>query len=619
VVSDSSIKYIVGGSWSRTNYEDLTFRRMRLTNLARIGTGVAGWTHAFACKFSGDNSEGQTIYARRITFEDIRVEGGNSAIEVAGYLNGTTAKLNTGVVDDVTVDGWYHDTGVVPTAFKTSQHVLVGGSAIGGRCRIANGYGFNSGDVGVEYDSMQSVEIDNVFIQDSWTAGFFGASLNDPTSPKTQLWTHKDCTARRVNVLAMRGFRTNALNSTTTGRAHYKSCTFESLATALPTGSNQHAFEFGGKMRGARLDSCVSVTSGFTHTAGTNTQPRAINWLAVPPDEGPSTLEIDGFVLSVAGSVASSGTWYHYGVVINAGASVALSVANLTVDDSGLTRAGSPGVVTAVSLGTAAGSATVKGSVDKVNVQALSKGSVVEVYGTMNLTLSSVFTIRNVDTTHISGTAAVVTYTSGSQNSDKILVDTGVAAAPVIANATPSDQAAVAWTIDPATCATSAFLTAGVVSLVRCKIPTTTPVNSIMVHVGTAGSGLTTGQCFAAIFDSTGATQLGITDDLSADGAGNNNQSFASTGWKTIPLTTPIASLTGGSGVWVYIALLANGTTMPKISCAATLSSSLPQLGIGASTGYRTGTFGTGQTAMPSSITKSSMSPSTNTYALALK
>jgi hypothetical protein len=163
---------------------------MRLTNLARIGTGVAGWTHAFACKFSGDNSEGQTIYARRITFEDIRVEGGNSAIEVAGYLNGTTAKLNTGVVDDVTVDGWYHDTGVVPTAFKTSQHVLVGGSAIGGRCRIANGYGFNSGDLGVEYDSMQSVEIDNVFIQDSWTAGFFGASLNDPTSPKTQLWTH---------------------------------------------------------------------------------------------------------------------------------------------------------------------------------------------------------------------------------------------------------------------------------------------------------------------------------------------------------------------------------------------------------------------------------------------
>jgi hypothetical protein len=96
VVSDSSIKYIVGGSWSRTNYEDLTFRRMRLTNLARIGTGVAGWTHAFACKFSGDNSEGQTIYARRITFEDIRVEGGNSAIEVAGYLNGDHSQAEHG-------------------------------------------------------------------------------------------------------------------------------------------------------------------------------------------------------------------------------------------------------------------------------------------------------------------------------------------------------------------------------------------------------------------------------------------------------------------------------------------------------------------------------------------
>lgn len=158
---------------------------------------------------------------------------------------------------------------------------------------------------------------------------------------------------------------------------------------------------------------------------------------------------------------------------------------------------------------------------------------------------------------------------------------------------TPADHGLAAWTHDPATLrSASNATTSGTVYLCKVKIANrSTVVSNVIVGIEAAGSGLTSGQCFVGLYNSSG-TRLAV----SADQAAN----WTTTGLKTIALTAP-QTLAVGS---YYIAILAVGTTPPQFAMGAGGATTVSAgLATGASR-FLTGP--TAQTSLPSSITLSS-------------
>lgn len=96
---------------------------------------------------------------------------------------------------------------------------------------------------------------------------------------------------------------------------------------------------------------------------------------------------------------------------------------------------------------------------------------------------------------------------------------------------TPLDYGAFAWTDDPGTLngQTTTSPTAGTVYLTKLMVPAACTVTSIWMNVVTAGVGLTTGQCFAALFSPAGAL-LQTTVDQSTAWASTGNKQMTITG-----------------------------------------------------------------------------------------
>jgi hypothetical protein len=183
-------------------------------------------------------------------------------------------------------------------------------------------------------------------------------------------------------------------------------------------------------------------------------------------------------------------------------------------------------------------------------------------------------------------TGITVTVNDGA---DSISLATSSASLPVYG---PADLGWLTWSIDPAVASSSSAPNgAGIMALTRVKLPTAATVTSICLYVATAGATLTSGQCFAALYDSTGA-RVGVTADLST--------AWTSTGSKEHALTSPYAAAAGS----YWVALLYNGTTGPLFSRAA--SSLATNTGLTAATA-RFGVYGSSQTTTPSSITPASI------------
>jgi hypothetical protein len=153
-----------------------------------------------------------------------------------------------------------------------------------------------------------------------------------------------------------------------------------------------------------------------------------------------------------------------------------------------------------------------------------------------------------------------------------------------------------AWTFPAEQVAGSGSIpAAGAVTLGRVMINSTQTVTSIALWINTVGSGLTSGQNFAGIYNSSG-TLVATTADLTASwGASANWQQYA---------------LVGGPfnlGIGAYwVAVMSNGTTRPTLGRNANLLSGALYNGTLTNATLRFATNGTGTTALPSSITPSS-------------
>lgn len=213
---------------------------------------------------------------------------------------------------------------------------------------------------------------------------------------------------------------------------------------------------------------------------------------------------------------------------------------------------------------------------------------------------AGVISVKNASTTPTTNpTGGVVIYAEGGvlKYRDPNGVVTTVGAPSSSGAIQPSDNGLAAWAYDPATAVSSSSPTLGKVYLIKMRVNAATTISKLLIWVAaglTGNATLTSGQNFAALFDNAG-NQLAITADQTA--------AWATSGAKTMALISPY---TAAAGTY-YVGLLMNGAagtgTMPTWS--RSVSTAIGNIGL-TSGAYRFMSSGTGQTAMPSSITLAS-------------
>jgi hypothetical protein len=115
----------------------------------------------------------------------------------------------------------------------------------------------------------------------------------------------------------------------------------------------------------------------------------------------------------------------------------------------------------------------------------------------------------------------------------------------------PADYGYISWNYDPIMANGGLIIVAGEAYLSLVPVRSGATITNVVLDVNTVGSSLTSGQCFAGLFNSSGALLSATADQSTA---------WASTGLKTMALTTP-QTVTPGL---YYVGFFANGTTMPK-------------------------------------------------------
>jgi hypothetical protein len=128
----------------------------------------------------------------------------------------------------------------------------------------------------------------------------------------------------------------------------------------------------------------------------------------------------------------------------------------------------------------------------------------------------------------------------------------------------PADQGLIAWTTDLAynnLTSSAPLATAGTLYVAALKVPAAASAGHIVMDLTVAGATLTSGQCFAALWQGAGGTLLGQTTDQSGAWAG-------STGAVSMAFSAPVAVAAGivYAGVWF------NGTTGPTFMRSASTS-----------------------------------------------
>lgn len=122
-------------------------------------------------------------------------------------------------------------------------------------------------------------------------------------------------------------------------------------------------------------------------------------------------------------------------------------------------------------------------------------------------------------------------------------------AAPPVWSAT--DQGYISWAFDPALSYNGNAPSAGIVYVTAVPVRRACTITNVVNCVGVAGSGLTSGQNFAALYNSAGTLLSQTADQTTA---------WASTGIKTMALGAP---QNVAAGIY-YVAVWSNGTTPPK-------------------------------------------------------
>ena len=161
----------------------------------------------------------------------------------------------------------------------------------------------------------------------------------------------------------------------------------------------------------------------------------------------------------------------------------------------------------------------------------------------------------------------------------------------------PVDHGLKTWAYDPMICSTSAAATSGLLYFQKVHLKQPMTITNIVMHVGTAGATLTSGQNFAALYRAD-RTLIAVTADQST--------AWTSTGVKTMALSGGPYSLAAGD---YYVAHWSVGTTPVGLLRSSPNVGALVNVGF-TQPNFRQGTADSGLTTTAPSTFSSTQSSS---------
>jgi hypothetical protein len=122
--------------------------------------------------------------------------------------------------------------------------------------------------------------------------------------------------------------------------------------------------------------------------------------------------------------------------------------------------------------------------------------------------------------------------------------------APAVFDAT--DQGYISWAFDPAMSYNGIGPSTGLLYVTAVPVRRSCTITNVLTGVAVAGSGLTSGQNFACLYNATGTLLSQTADQTTA---------WGTAGIKTMALST---AQTVAPGIY-YVGVVSNGTTTPKL------------------------------------------------------
>lgn len=322
------------------NIEDVTVRDCTVVNLT--GTAAANrWGVGLLVHQSVENRATQN-WVKRVDIDNVRIEGGYTGIAVAAlhHISRVDDAYNL-YMEDITIEGCYHDTGSVPTATGGGSNFIIGNAAWGDRWIIRDCIGKGSTDVGVEVDAGVNTLVENV---DIWNAvnPFYHTNYNthadfDVAKSRT---VFSNCrvhnTSASIPAVAS-GFK--AVDFKTVGAGQHKLGHLEFVGCSVDTvkpGENGITLSYAGTGASTCSPSSVTVrdfnydSSGWTWTTGTAYH-APLEFYEI---RGKPKVVIDSARIAISGA-RSSGTLYTWPIYLTGAAYIDWRYVDIDVSVAG--------------------------------------------------------------------------------------------------------------------------------------------------------------------------------------------------------------------------------------------------------------------------------------------
>lgn len=417
--------YTNGGTISRLNFEDLSFRRITLRNVLSDPTPTAGtptnhrlglWVlsqHAAA----GEATQTNVL---RITIEDYHQEGGNAGAFVGGGCPASNTAGANVFVDDWRFERCWHNVGSVPTGFFASSNFHVVSRGFGGRGVMRDIYGENSGDVGLEHDAGTDCLIERAYIKNPWTCATYHRNFNNPQSFTAQKHRIKGLTVEITDsALAANGIKPATGDGTNEmalpfGDLIVEDFTYHRNAATIPVSGFGSAVSVTTptQLRKLSINGATIDYEGISVSSGAN--------VLQPINVVPVTTTLDFRMRDVDVSIAGAATGGTNGVdVLNLSGLCKHDLEyTYSVDISGMAASTTRGC----QYGTGSGS-VLEGRI-KMRVRSMTGDSAprgIVVRGTGTLSIPSLLRLDDCDWSGMSAGTAVL-FATGVENKNKVLV-----------------------------------------------------------------------------------------------------------------------------------------------------------------------------------------------------
>jgi hypothetical protein len=188
---------------------------------------------------------------------------------------------------------------------------------------------------------------------------------------------------------------------------------------------------------------------------------------------------------------------------------------------------------------------------------------------------------------------------TGTDDSGNNRVNVTISAAqPAAPSAT--DHGLIAWSFDPVHAVSSTGTASGTLALVKVHLRSAATITNVLYAVAAGGTSLTSGQNLVGLYTSAGTRVAQTADQTTLMGA---PQIIVAA------FTTPYVAAAGA--YWIGILTNSGGASPQLARSGVSALSDLASVGLTAAT-RRFGAFGSGQTALPTSITPASITAVTN-------